>query len=81
MPENLTTKPTITRAEIISAIEATKAIAEAIRELGSVSDGTLYAGVMSRLSLKQYQVIIDLLVHANLITNTNHQLVWIGGAG
>ena len=69
----------ITKGQILAAVETTKAVAEAIRELGSVSDGTLYAGVMSHLDLKQYRAIIDILVQAGLITNTNHRLVWIGG--
>ena len=70
----------ITKGQILAAVETTKAVAEAIRELGSVSDGTLYAGVMSHLDLKQYRAIIEILVQAGLITNTNHRLVWIGGA-
>ena len=70
---------TITKGQILAAVETTKAVAEAIRELGSVSDGTLYAGVMSHLDLKQYRAIIEILVQAGLITNTNHRLVWIGG--
>lgn len=69
----------ISRDQILAAVETTKAIAEAIRELGTVSDGTLYAGVMSHLDLGQYQAIIDILVNAKLITNTNHRLTWIGG--
>jgi hypothetical protein len=80
MQQQSTTSPSITREQIVSAIQTTKAIAEAIRELGSVSDGALYAGVMSHLDLGQYHAIIDILVQAKLITNTNHRLVWIGGA-
>ena len=69
----------ITKTEILAAVEVTKAIAEAIRELGTVADGTLYAGVMSHLDQKQYQAILGILVQAKLITNTNHRLTWIGG--
>lgn len=69
----------ITKTEILAAVETTKAIAEAIRELGTVADGTLYAGVMSHLDLKQYQAILGILEQARLITNTNHRLTWIGG--
>lgn len=65
---------------IVSGVMVVKAIAEAIRELGEVSDGTLYAGLMSKLTLEQYQAIIAILVKANLVTNVNHQLVWVGGA-
>jgi hypothetical protein len=79
MPEQSTTQ-FITKAQILAAVETTKAVAEAIRELGSVSDGVLYAGVMSAVSFKDYQAIIRLLVDAKLITDVNHRLVWIGGA-
>ncbi len=78
MSQTLTQTP-ITREQIVSAVQATHAMAEAIRELGTVSDGTLYAGVMSRLSLKQYQAILLILVKAGLVTNTNHTIRWIGG--
>lgn len=56
------------------------AIGEAIRELGSVPSGFLYARLMSLLSLDQYQAAIDVLVAAKLVTNSGHLLTWKGNA-
>jgi hypothetical protein len=69
----------ITKTEILASVKVTQAIAEAIRELGTVADGTLYAGVMSHLDLGQYKAILGILEQAKLITNVNHRLTWIGG--
>ncbi len=71
--------PSITREQITAGVQTVAAIAEAIRELGTVSDGTLYAGLMGKLSLGQYQAIIAILVKAGLVSNNGHQLHWIGG--
>jgi hypothetical protein len=70
---------TITREQIVSGVQTVAAIAEAIRELGTVSDGTLYAGLMGKLDIGQYQAIIAILVKAELVSNVGHQLRWIGG--
>jgi hypothetical protein len=77
--QNNPTTQTITKDQILAAVGRVQAIAEAIRELGSVSDGKLYTGVMSHLSLSEYQAIIEILVKAKLVSNTGHMLVWIGG--
>ena len=58
--------------------KAVLAIAEAIRELGSVPSGHLYARLMDRFSLDQYESLIQILVRENLITRGNdHLLRWI----
>jgi len=70
---------TITKGELTAAVQTVHAIAEAIRELGTCSDGTLYAALMGRLSLGQYQAIIAILVKGGLVSNNGHELRWIGG--
>ena len=55
---------------------AVLAIAEAIRELGSVPSGHLYAQVINHLSLDQYESAIQILVGQKLVTRTNNELVW-----
>lgn len=69
---------TITKQQIVACVETVKALAEAIRELGTVSDGTLYASLMGQMSLDHYQYFIGVLVDAGIVTNYNHQLVWKG---
>ena len=65
-------------AAIKRSIEVAGAIAEAIRDTGEVPSGTLYALVMSHLSLSEYESVIDTLVKVKLITNNGHLLRWVG---
>ena len=53
------------------------AIAEAIRSLGAVPSGHLYARVMDKLSLDQYNQIIGILKKQGLISETHYELKWI----
>jgi len=73
---NTNTKPN----EIKAALQVTAAVAEAIRELGNVPSGHLYAHLMGRLSLQQYESIIGLLKQTGLVTESGHELTWIGPA-
>jgi hypothetical protein len=57
-------------------LELLRALAEAIRELGSVPSGELYARVMNHLTLEQYQAIIDTLKRAGLVCEENNLLLW-----
>ncbi len=52
-------------------------VEDAIKSLGSVPSGHLYAHVMSHLSLDQYEKIIDILKQEKLIKESNHELSWI----
>jgi hypothetical protein len=70
---------TPTRTEVNAAIETIKAIADTIRELGQVPAGTLYAHLMSRMSLEQFEKIIGVLVNAGLVRrDQTHMLHWVG---
>jgi hypothetical protein len=55
-------------------------IADAIREAGEtgIASGVLYAMVMEKYSLNEYDKIISILVDAKLIENKYHLLKWIG---
>ena len=64
--------------QVTAAIQQVAAVAEAIRELGSVPNGHLYASVMGHLSLEQYDRIIELLKRAELVAEQNHELRWVG---
>ena len=54
------------------------AIAEAIRELKQVPSGHLYARLMGRLSLEEYNLLIGFIQRAGLIKIQNHLITWIG---
>jgi len=58
-------------------------VAEAIRELGEVPSGHLFAHLMTmppltQLTADQYQRMIDCLKGAGLVEERAHLLVWIG---
>jgi hypothetical protein len=55
-------------------------VAEAIRELGTVPSGHLYARLMGFFSIEQYAQLIDLLKAAGLVREQNHLLSWTGEA-
>lgn len=68
-----------TPTQTAAAFNAVAAISEAIRELGSVPSGELYARVASHLDLKSYQAIIDLLKRCDLVRESKaRMLTWIG---
>lgn len=57
------------------------ALAEAIRSLGSVPAGTLYAHVMGKLSLEEFDRIVLTLCNAGVVERTPaHVLNWKGPA-
>ena len=65
-------------SEVKAALGILIAVADAIRELGEVPSGHLYAHLMSKLSLEQYEQVIATLKQAGLITESNHLLSWVG---
>lgn len=68
----------MTKEQIHAAIQATAAVAEAIRELGSVPSGHLYAQLCGKLELGAYQGIIRTLKGAGLVSEKNNVLTWVG---
>lgn len=66
------------KAELTAALNATFAIAEAIREAGSIPSGHLYAVVCGKLSLAAYEGIIRTIKNADLVSETANMLRWIG---
>ena len=67
-----------TLAQKRAALDVVFAIAEAIRTLGSVPSGELYARVMNVMSLQSYQQVIASLVAAGVVEESAHMLRWIG---
>lgn len=71
---------TATLAQARAALNIVLALAEAIRELGRVPSGTLYANVMGKLDLATYEAAIRMLKNAGLVKETAHELEWTGPA-
>ncbi len=64
--------------EAAGAVLVIKAVADAIRDLGSIPSGHLYAQLMGHMSLDQYQQIIGILTRTGLIVESGHVLTWKG---
>jgi hypothetical protein len=69
----------VTAEEVSGAIQILKAVADTIKELGSVPSGELYAMLSGRMSLENYTKIINILKNAPVIKEEHHLLIWIGG--
>jgi hypothetical protein len=63
-----------------AALKIAVAVAEAIRELGEVPSGHLYARLMDQMSLDTYNAIIGALKGAGLVKEQNYLLSWSGPA-
>jgi hypothetical protein len=55
-------------------IDAMAAIYQAIHDLGGVPSGHLYARLMDKMTLDQYNKLIAFMKDANLISESNHFL-------
>lgn len=67
----------MTKEQIDAGIKTIAAVAGAIRELGRVPSGHLYARLMGHLSLDEFNKIIGILVKAGLVEQTvGHELIW-----
>ena len=67
-----------TKEEVKGAIAAVAALAEAIRALGSVPNGHLYAQVMGSMTFAFYERAIGVLKGAGLVAESNNLLPWVG---
>jgi hypothetical protein len=66
-------------AKLQAVIQVVRAVADAIKELGSVPSGHLYAQLMCRLELREYGRVIEILVDGGLVQkDASHLLTWIG---
>lgn len=73
------TQNRITNAQVTAALAITRAVAEAIRDMGEVPAGTLYAAMMDRMDLATFESLIATLVRSGLVERRNsHLLVWVG---
>jgi len=71
--------PEHAKAQALVVVNNTFAIAECIKALKQVPSGHLYAQVMHKMDLPQFQSIIDLLIEAGVVRQQPcHLLEWIG---
>lgn len=66
------------KKKLDAAIAIMKAVADAIKELGSVPSGHLYARLMSCMTLEEYNKIISMLKEAGVVKEENFLLTWVG---
>jgi hypothetical protein len=64
--------------ELERLLAIAKIVQDAIKELGEVPSGHLYANLSGHMNLKTYQSIIALLKEAKVIREENHLLIWVG---
>ena len=68
-----------TKQQIDGAVQVIAAIANTIRSLGKIPSGELYARIVDRVTIEQYDRILDILKNAELIEVKHHEIAWIGG--
>jgi len=77
---NATTEST-DQKRIAATANIVAAVAETIRDLGSVPSGHLYARLMGHMNLETYEGIIGVLVRKGMVRQEpSHLLVWKGNA-
>lgn len=69
----------VTREQVVATLNAVRAVAECIRDVGEVPNGELYVRIMpSGMSFEMYCNIIDTLKRAGVVSESNNLLRWIG---
>jgi len=68
----------ITTEQVQQALKVTATLAEAIRTLGEVPSGHLYARVMGSVNYENYTAAIRTLKNAGLVEERSHLLRWVG---
>lgn len=70
----------VTKEQVAAHLKVVQAVAEAIREAGSLPSGPLYAIMCGVVSLESFNHIIDTLKRTGLVVEENHLLIWKGDA-
>jgi len=65
------------QAQKNAMIQAVFAVRDAIKELGEVPSGHLYAQLMGHMSLDTYNQIISLLKKSGKVTESGNLLRWV----
>lgn len=75
---DLTPTAPATSAQKASAFLMCAAITEAIRGLGEVPSGHLYARLMDKVDIQTYERIIGVIVGSGLVQKKGDLLRWVG---
>ena len=67
-----------TKEQIKATLDTVRVIADAVRQLGSVPNGILYAQVMPHMGFETYQRIIQTLKNCGLVKEESNVLTWVG---
>lgn len=62
----------------VACLMALKALADAIKELGQVPSGHLYAQVMGQVDLTTFNGAIEVLCNSTLVKKQGDMLIWNG---
>jgi len=65
-----------TEKEVNAAAKCVVFIAELIRELGEIPSGHLYAQLIGRVTLDQYNSLISIVKKTFPVKEVNHNLIW-----
>lgn len=67
-----------TRSQVSAVLQMLRIVADAIKALGQVPSGELYAVLMPRMSLTTYEKMLSLLESSGVVTVSNHLITWVG---
>lgn len=68
----------VTKAQARAAVDLIFAASEVLREKREMPSGHLYAALMQYVDLAGYNAVIGILKRADLVSEENHVLRWIG---
>lgn len=72
------TSQRVTPAQTKAAFAATIAVTEAIRELGEIPSGHMYARLCDKMSLECWERMEKIIVGTGLVEKRGDLLVWVG---
>lgn len=66
----------MSKEQVTAAIAIARVIANAIKELGQIPNGHLYAQVMGSIGYENYMACIAMLKRSGVIREENNLLIW-----
>lgn len=68
----------VTKDQVKAGLALLMAVAETVREAGSVPSGTVYAAVMGKVDFVGYCSMLNILKNAGLVAESGNVLTWTG---
>ncbi len=59
-------------------VDVVAAMGRVIQHVGSIPSGELYARLMDKINLEQYNYLLGLLLSTGLVEQKNYLLIWKG---